>query len=79
MIGQSRLIRNTSLESIEAAAILARPPPKSTFLRGSGSKPVSVRRYSMNTELPISMNRPQSQFWWQCAPKAGSWSTCGNR
>ena len=55
MIGQSRLIRKTSGLSIDAAAMRASPPPKSTFLRGSGAKPVSVRWYSMNTELPISM------------------------
>ena len=67
-IGQSKLIRNTSGLSMEAAAIRASPPPKSTLRRGSGANPVSVRTYSMNTELPISRYRPQSQFWWQCAP-----------
>ncbi len=79
MIGHSRPIRNTSLLSIDAAAIRASPPPKSTLRRGSGSNPVAVRRYSMNTELPISRNRPQSQFWWQCGPKAGSCATSGKR
>ena len=52
----------------DAAASRSSPPPKSTLFLGSGCTPLSVFTYCINTELPISRNRPQSQFTWHGSP-----------
>src|SRR5260370_30792074 len=54
-IGERTSMRNTSGLSATAMASRCRPPPKSTLWRGNCVNPVSVRRYCMNTELPISV------------------------
>ena len=55
--GESIRVTTVSPGPISRAAMASRsrPPPKSTFRWERASNPSDVRRYSMNTELPISM------------------------
>src|SRR6056297_2934403 len=53
---------------------LSSPPPKSTFFCCNFSKPSEVFLYSINTLLPISIKRPQSQLIWQGLSRQGDFS-----